>query len=55
MATATRRHPRELRHRGRDGLLKVTESERGSPFAEKMIAAAERLGLKYNPDYNGAV
>ena len=27
--------------RGRDGLLKVTESERGSPFAEKLIAAAE--------------
>lgn len=42
-------------YRGRDGLLKITESERGSPFAEKMIAAAERLGLSYNPDYNGAV
>lgn len=40
--------------RGRDGLLRVTETERKGTFAEKMIAAAENLGLKYNPDYNGA-
>ncbi|MGY8959864.1 MAG: GMC family oxidoreductase, partial [Alphaproteobacteria bacterium] len=41
--------------RGRDGLLKVTETSRTGEFAEKMIASAEGIGIPYNADYNGAV
>ncbi|MFT5448715.1 MAG: choline dehydrogenase [Gammaproteobacteria bacterium] len=40
--------------RGRDGLLRVTDTKERGEFADRMIAAAEKLGLKYNPDYNGA-
>jgi choline dehydrogenase len=40
--------------RGRDGLLRVSETTERGEFADRMIAAAEKLGLKYNPDYNGA-
>lgn len=40
--------------RGRDGLLKVSDSPH-SPLFDRMIAAAEKLGIPYNPDYNGAV
>ena len=40
--------------RGRDGLLRVTETKERGEFADRMIAAAEKIGLKYNPDYNGA-
>ncbi|TMJ26442.1 MAG: choline dehydrogenase [Alphaproteobacteria bacterium] len=40
--------------RGRDGVLKVTHTPRHKvPLLEKMIAAAERIGLPYNPDQNG--
>ncbi len=41
-------------YRGRDGPLKVTETVRQGPFIEKMIQAAEKIGIAYNPDYNGA-
>ena len=40
--------------RGRDGLLKVTDSDRG-PLSDRMIAAAERMGIPFNSDYNGAL
>ena len=40
--------------RGRDGVLRVTHTPRHKvPLLEKMIAAAERMGLPYNPDQNG--
>ena len=41
--------------RGRDGLLKVTQTAAKSPLFEKMIASAEKIGIKYNADYNGPV
>ena len=40
--------------RGREGPLKVTDSGKLSPFFDKIIAAAAKIGIKYNPDYNGA-
>ncbi|MDB5486806.1 MAG: hypothetical protein JWQ58_521 [Reyranella sp.] len=41
--------------RGRDGILRVTHTPRNKvPLLEKMIEAAERMGLPYNPDQNGA-
>jgi len=41
-------------YRGRDGVLRVTHTPRHKvPLLEKMIAAAERMGLPYNPDQNG--
>ena len=41
--------------RGRDGVLRVTHTPRHKvPLLEKMIAAAEKIGLPYNPDQNGA-
>src|SRR5260370_36007718 len=42
------------RFRGRAGLLRVTDTPRHKvPLLEKMIAAAERMGLPFNPDQNG--
>ena len=41
--------------RGRDGILPVTHTPRHKvPLLEKMIEAAEKMGLPYNPDQNGA-
>ena len=41
--------------RGRDGILPVTHTPRNKvPLLEKMIEAAEKMGLPYNPDQNGA-
>jgi choline dehydrogenase len=41
--------------RGRAGVLRVTDSPRHKvPLLEKMIEAAERMGLPFNPDQNGA-
>ncbi|MDX2156874.1 MAG: GMC family oxidoreductase N-terminal domain-containing protein [Hyphomicrobiaceae bacterium] len=41
-------------YRGRDGLLRVTDTPRHKvPLLEKMIEAAERIGLPFNPDLNG--
>ena len=40
--------------RGRDGILPVTHTPRNKvPLLEKIIAAAEKMGLPYNPDQNG--
>src|ERR1700704_6539119 len=40
--------------RGRDGLLRVTDTPRHKvPLLEKIIEAAGRIGLPYNPDLNG--
>jgi choline dehydrogenase len=41
--------------RGRDGLLKVSDTSSEGAFYKQMFASAETLGIKYNPDYNGAV
>lgn len=41
-------------YRGRDGLLKVTETPKQGPFLEKIFQAAKNIGIEYNPDYNGA-
>ncbi|MGH6621248.1 MAG: GMC family oxidoreductase, partial [Alphaproteobacteria bacterium] len=41
------------RLRGRDGLLKVTDTGEKGPLYDAMIAAAEGVGIKFNPDYNG--
>ena len=41
--------------RGRDGLLRVTDTPRHKiPLLEKMIEAANKIGLPFNPDLNGA-
>jgi choline dehydrogenase len=41
--------------RGREGILPVTHTPRNKvPLLEKMIEAAEKMGLPYNPDQNGA-
>jgi choline dehydrogenase len=39
--------------RGRNGLLRVTDTPRKVPLLEKIIAAAGRIGLPFNPDLNG--
>lgn len=41
--------------RGDEGPLKVTTTKNKDPLAERMFAAAERIGLSENPDYNGDV
>jgi len=41
--------------RGRNGILPVTHTPRHKvPLLEKIIEAAENIGLPYNPDQNGA-
>ena len=41
-------------HRGRSGPLRVSDTPRHQvPLLEKMIQAAEKIGLPYNPDLNG--
>ena len=40
--------------RGRNGLLRVNDTPRNKvPLLEKIIEAAERIGLPFNPDQNG--
>ena len=41
-------------YRGRNGLLKVTESNESGPLYDALIKAAASVGLAYNKDYNGA-
>jgi choline dehydrogenase len=41
--------------RGRDGLLKVTDTHEKGPLYDAMFEAAEMVGIKRNPDYNGAM
>ena len=40
--------------RGRDGLLKVSDTREKGPFYDAMIKAGQEIGLNFNPDYNGA-
>ena len=41
-------------YRGRDGLLKVTESNETGPLYDALIRAAGQVGINYTKDYNGA-
>ena len=41
-------------YRGRDGLLRVTDTDQRGPLYDALIAGAETIGLPYNSDYNGA-
>ena len=41
-------------YRGRSGPVKVTDTTETGPLYDALIAAAEHIGLPYNPDYNGA-
>lgn len=41
-------------YRGRDGLLKVTESNESGPLYDALIKAAGQVGINYTKDYNGA-
>jgi choline dehydrogenase len=41
-------------YRGRDGLLKVTESNESGPLYDALIKAAGEVGIQYTKDYNGA-
>ncbi len=40
--------------RGRDGPLRVTDPEPKEPIFQKLIEAAGQVGIRHNPDYNGA-
>ena len=40
--------------RGRDGLLKVTDTTEKGPLYDAMMKAAEEIGIERNLDYNGA-
>jgi len=42
-------------YRGRNGPLRVTDTPRHKvPLLENMIEAAQKIGLPFNPDFNGA-
>jgi len=41
-------------YRGRDGPLKVTESNETGPLYDALIKAAGEVGINYTEDYNGA-
>ena len=41
--------------RGRDGPLRVTDSDDENPLYDALFAAADEVGLARNADYNGAV
>jgi choline dehydrogenase len=40
--------------RGRDGPLRITNPPPRDPLFRALIAAAEEVGIRHNPDYNGA-
>jgi choline dehydrogenase len=40
--------------RGRDGPLRVTNPEPSDPLFATIIGAAAQVGIRHNPDYNGA-
>ncbi len=40
--------------RGRDGLLPITDIDWTHPLTEACVKAAEEMGMRRNPDYNGA-
>ncbi|HTR87593.1 MAG TPA: GMC family oxidoreductase N-terminal domain-containing protein [Reyranella sp.] len=41
-------------YRGRDGPLTVTDPPPTEPIFQALIAAAAEVGIRHNPDYNGA-
>lgn len=41
-------------YRGRNGLLKVTESNESGPLYDALIKAAAQVGIPFNKDYNAA-
>jgi choline dehydrogenase len=41
-------------YRGREGPLRVTNPEPHDPLFATIIKAAEQVGIRHNPDYNGA-
>jgi len=41
-------------YRGREGLLKVTESNERGPIYDALVKAAGEVGIAYTKDYNGA-
>ena len=49
-----RRTTGDLRYRGRDGLLPVSDIDWHHPVNEAFIAGAQGLGMPRNPDYNDA-
>ena len=44
----------EDEYRGRDGPLTVTDPQPSEPIFRALIAAAGEVGIRHNPDYNGA-
>lgn len=49
-----RREAGDVRYRGRDGLLPVSDIDWHHPVNEAFIAGAQGLGIPCNADYNGA-
>jgi choline dehydrogenase len=44
----------DIRYRGIDGMLPITDCDWQHPLCDAFITAAQNLGLPDNPDYNGA-
>jgi len=44
----------EDEYRGRDGPLKISETPKFTDYFDLLLQAAENIGIKRNPDYNGA-
>jgi choline dehydrogenase len=42
------------RYRGREGPIKVTDPQPATPLFQALIKAAGEVGIRHNPDYNGA-
>src|SRR5215470_2666456 len=42
------------RYRGREGPLRVTDPPPSEPIFQALIKAAAQVGIRHNPDYNGA-
>jgi len=42
------------RYRGREGPIKVTDPAPATPLFQALIKAAGEVGIRHNPDYNGA-
>jgi len=42
------------RYRGREGPIRVTDPKPATPLLQTIIKAAGEVGIRHNPDYNGA-
>jgi len=42
------------RYRGREGPLRITDPKPATPLLRALIEAAGQVGIRHNPDYNGA-